>query len=1180
MKRRLLFVVGALCVAVTVAGADIRSRLLQENASPASADALKLRQAHQGTAAMTAPSYRSASGLHKIVIAADERERLEQARQAGALEIADYGSYRLFGVNQAQLERLNDSATEGELGASAAAFDEARRRTDSAHTGVEVRDDFNLLLLRAGAIDTTTEAGFAGVETALRESADEAATASVKQRERFTGKRLRLLQFAGPVKSEWLDELQAMGLELVAYVPSNGYLVREDATAHARLQSAMSLSSASSSASSAASSAAAGRRPFIQWEGEFHHHYKVHPELVSRQQRGEEVTIAIQFVKGKDRSNEKDERLAKKLANSLITDVYTLQNFSNLKLRVAAERLAELAALPTVVNIEPWEAPRLTDERANQIVAHEMNADGKATKAPGYLAWLAARSFASRFDFLIDVTDSGVDRGSTDAAQLHPDFKDANGQSRLAYARDYTTDRDPSDVNGHGTINLSIAGGFNNTVETRDAAGYNHGLGVAPFVGLGSSKIFDARGGFDLNEPFSNIIVEAYKSGARISSNSWGALTNAYSLDAQEYDVRTRDALPEEPGNQEMLFCFAAGNSGFVGTIGSPSSAKNVISVAASENLRQGAMDGCGVRDEDADNAHEIAFFSSGGFLGDGRIKPDITAPGTHMQGAASQHPDFAGDGVCGPRDIDKWFYPADQTLYTWSSGTSHSTPMVAGAAALARQFFLSRGEEPSVALLKAYLLNTTSYMSGARAAGDLPQERQGWGLLNLARLFDNTPKVFVNQSHRFSDSGQEFVMTGEIKDSSQPFRVTMAFTDAPGFSAFASWSNNLDMEVVVNGQTYRANNFKGEVSQPGGEFSIKDNVESVWLPAGTTGNFLVRIRATNIAGDGVPGNADASDQDFALVVYNGERKAVPVATFNRATVEGGNDAFADPGETVALKVNVKDISTVAFNNASATLSTTTAGVSVTTATVPMNNIAPGMDGDNAQPFVFALAPTIACGTVIDFVFELQAQGTSSRIPFTLVVGKSEAADFFADGIEAGEGQWTHGSALKAKKKRPAIDPWEITNRRFRSGARAWFAENPAVTADAHLDTQPIVLPANGRNLQLHFYHTFALEPGGFDGAVLEISTGDGFEDLGAKIVQGGYNGKVRNVESNRLAGRDAWVEGRIGAFQPVVVDLSSYAGKTVVIRFRIASDESFQGTGWYIDDVALKGNRVTCTGN
>jgi hypothetical protein len=44
------------------------------------------------------------------------------------------------------------------------------------------------------------------------------------------------------------------------------------------------------------------------------------------------------------------------------------------------------------------------------------------------------------------------------------------------------------------------------------------------------------------------------------------------------------------------------------------------------------------------------------------------------------------------------------------------------------------------------------------------------------------------------------------------------------------------------------------------------------------------------------------------------------------------------------------------------------------------------------------------------------------------------------------------------------------------------------------------------------------------------------------------------------------------------VVDLSSFAGKTVTIRFRIGTDQDGKGLGWYIDDVSLRGDRVTCT--
>ena len=48
-----------------------------------------------------------------------------------------------------------------------------------------------------------------------------------------------------------------------------------------------------------------------------------------------------------------------------------------------------------------------------------------------------------------------------------------------------------------------------------------------------------------------------------------------------------------------------------------------------------------------------------------------------------------------------------------------------------------------------------------------------------------------------------------------------------------------------------------------------QNNVESVFLPAGTSGPVTVTVTATNVNSDGVPNNGIALDQDFALVAYN-----------------------------------------------------------------------------------------------------------------------------------------------------------------------------------------------------------------------------------------------------------------------------------------------------------------------
>ncbi|HEV8484840.1 MAG TPA: S8 family serine peptidase [Blastocatellia bacterium] len=1155
MRRRLicLSITLSTCVAVSVAGADVRQWLNStERKIPQSKEAL----AYVGAGTINARTYRSPGRYHKLMVPSENRgDESVFARTSQTDEIADYGSFKLLALNQTVL----DEEPPGSRSAS-------------------VRDDLNVLFLRSGAIDTTSNdapgelLGLGGPAGGIGSVTGKTAfkTGDIEPAKSDNShQKLRLVQFIGPVKREWLDRLRSSGVELVAYLPNNAYLVYGDEPARSQLLGD-------------ARNAQSRGEGFVQWEGPFLDQYKIHPALAAHAtgNPNAEVTVAVQIAhleRDQGVGAGQDTSAAIGLASAVIGDAYQVLGFTNLKIRIHADRIAAVAALANVVNVEPWVPPVLLDERAAQICAGALTADGKQPSGPGYLSWLQSRGFNSKFAFAIDVSDSGIDRGSIASDKLHPDFLDSAKQSRVSYARDYTSELDPSDQAGHGTINASIAAGGNTSTDAsaHDSDNFNYGLGVAPFALIGVSKIFQADGTFDLIDPYTKLISEAYRDGARISSNSWSAITNSYTIDSQEYDTRARDAVPAQAGNQEMVICFAAGNSGADERIGSPGTGKNLISVGASESFRKTGTDGCGVKDTDADSALDMAFFSSGGKVDDGRMKPDLAAAGTHIQGAASQHPDFNGTGVCG--DLDGLYFPKGQTLYTWSSGTSHSTPAVAGAAALTRQFFLNLGEQPSAALVKALLLNTTTYMTGALASGDLPQKRQGWGLLDLGRAFDTTPKVFINQSQTFTDSGQEFVFTGEVKDPTRPFRVTLAWTDAPGFSAFAPWVNDLDLEVTINGQTYRGNNFKGQQSQPEGEPDTRNNVEGVWLPAGTVGTFVLRVRATNIAGDGVPGNSDLSDQDFALVIYNAERKDTAVMALAALALAGGTDAIVDPGESVSMRLTLKNVSPFGFTAGRGTLTTSSPGVTIGTASADFPSLAPGALGESLTSFAFSVDRTVACGTVLQFALDVAVGASTSRVPFTVAVGNARPLELFSDDLEAGESKWTHDSGVKKKKNR--IDTWETSTKRFRSGSHSWFSPDMGRVTDAHLDIMSLQLPADGRNLELVFYHTFEFERGQFDGGVLEISAAGGdFEDLGSRIVRGGYNGLIRDFTDNPLSTRPGWVDGRLGQFQQVVVDLSSYAGKTVVIRFRIGSDQNVRGQGWYIDDVTVGGKRVSCT--
>jgi hypothetical protein len=280
--------------------------------------------------------------------------------------------------------------------------------------------------------------------------------------------------------------------------------------------------------------------------------------------------------------------------------------------------------------------------------------------------------------------DDGVDNGTTNP--LHNDFRvqgiGANA-SRLQANVDCTGGGNPRAIAGHGNINAGIIGGYNNGsgAANEDANGFNYGLGIDPYARLTNIKIFTDAGAFATGAcpggTYRGIVEQALLQGAPITSNSWGAnVGGAYAVSSQEFDAYTRDA--SAGGGVDPLFhIFSAGNAGSgVNTVGAPGTAKNVLTVGATENVRdQGVVDGC--NEANADNADDMAGFSSRGPTDDGRAKPDIVAPGTHVQGPASQAVGYDGTGVCGPQ-----YYPTGgQTKYTWSSGTSHSAPAVSGGA-------------------------------------------------------------------------------------------------------------------------------------------------------------------------------------------------------------------------------------------------------------------------------------------------------------------------------------------------------------------------------------------------------------------------------------------------------------------------------------------------------------------
>ena len=725
-----------------------------------------------------------------------------------------------------------------------------------------ITSDPNTILFRRNPLDTS-----ANLE--LDTSNNDIEKRTTESLVRKASRELRVIQFKGPIKRRWIALLHATGAEVVGYLPNYAYIIRGGGDEISRVAALDGRQQADE------------RKP-VKWMSKLQPVQKIDPafdEVALSNSSETTAEVEVELCGGTE-AEASVERIRELSQGNLISN-RTFLNYTVVTLRLPVSSLIDIASLEEVLFVGPAPRFRLQDEVSAQITAGNLTADGARPSGPGYWSWLEANGLSSVPDFLVDVADTGLDRGSTAANQLHPDLLDAQGAARVAYILNYANDGEIDDRLGHGSLVSSVVAGRGST-SREDPGGYMYGVGVDPFARLGVSRIFDHTGATSARLSFTSVVLSAYALGARVENNSWGTDGNAYDSAAQEYDALTRDADPNSPGNQEMTFVFAVGNNGPDGHVNSPAVSKNVIAVAAGESYRPVGTDSCNldgggaIGPEGADSALDILRYSSGGPTADGRIKPDITAPGTHIYGGASQAQLFFAQGLCPGVPV---YQPPGQDLYTWSSGTSLAAPHIAGAAALVRRFFTSRSllgdaRPPSPAMTKAFLINSASYMTGANAGGDLPSPRQGWGLVNLNRAFEMTPRVLVDQTQLFTESGQTFEIQGSLAGSSEPLRVTLAWTDALGSLAGPALVNDLDLEIKVGDAIYRGNNFSGGRSIEGGSPDRLNNVESIYIPpsafpTGAAGNFTVTVRAANIAGDGVPGNSSMLDQDFALIVTN-----------------------------------------------------------------------------------------------------------------------------------------------------------------------------------------------------------------------------------------------------------------------------------------------------------------------
>lgn len=283
-------------------------------------------------------------------------------------------------------------------------------------------------------------------------------------------------------------------------------------------------------------------------------------------------------------------------------------------------------------------------------------------------------------------------------------------------------------------------------------------------------------------------------------------------------------------------------------SVTSPATAKNCITVGACENRRLNFNSETYGKwwpqdypvppfrnDPMADDSEEVVAFSSRGPTRDGRVKPDVVAPGTFILSTRSTQ--------IAPNN-KAWAAFPPSPLYFHMGGTSMATPLVAGGVALIREYLRrkKRIRNPSAALLKAGLILGCRRLSGYAPSGALIDNHQGYGRVNLdAVLAPAMPAKAVFRDVKAGlRTGDVRTFRLKVRSNKVPLRVVLAYHDYPGTTLV----NNLNLVITdPSGKRY-----VGNQTAPGVMASdVTNNVEVVHVRRPTAGSWTAEIIGSNI---------------------------------------------------------------------------------------------------------------------------------------------------------------------------------------------------------------------------------------------------------------------------------------------------------------------------------------------
>ena len=601
-------------------------------------------------------------------------------------------------------------------------------------------------------------------------------------------------------------------------------------------------------------------------------------------------------------------------SGSLLVNLHSAHN--------ASEALAALSGMPGLRGVEEKSVPKLQNNVARLVIGQ-----GVVTNNPGGLGLGADGE-------IVAVADTGLDTG--DPNTIHADFRNrikdiTSFPISPSYNQAVTNpggDDGPADLySGHGTHTTGSVLGDGSRAVT---------LGLAPIQGLApkAKLVFQAieqtpkwttdmqqyflqngekppvSGLYGIPDNLLDLFDAAYGKGARIHSNSWGGGK------AGDYDNQSGAVDRFVWEHRDFLIVIAAGNDGKevvggntieLGSVTPPGTAKNCLTVGASENNRAADFTATYGQwwpgdfpnpkistDSMTDSIDDLVAFSSRGPCNTTRRKPDVVAPGTFVLSTRSSQIASNNFGWSA-------FAPAKND-YMFDGGTSMATPLAAGAAALVRQYLrtIVNLPKPSAALLKASLIHSAQYLNyryANPASSPWADNEQGWGRIDLASVLEPTAPtnvLFFDEDHQLHNSGDFQEISINVGAASVPLRMTMVFTDFPGESLV----NNLNLMAYAPGGQYSL----GNDFQSSGTPDRINNVEGIVISSPSTGIWRIRVVASEI---------QQGPQPFALVV-SGANISLPAPTTAPASTSAVKARNVRPaarqtkGQAVAKKVIAK----------------------------------------------------------------------------------------------------------------------------------------------------------------------------------------------------------------------------------------------------------------------------------